>query len=56
MGRQIGLARFAERYSTERFAASRPDVLVYETEELQEDLTVSGPIQARARNPSRFGW
>jgi uncharacterized protein len=31
----------------QRFAATRPDVLVYETDELQEDLTVSGPIQAR---------
>ena len=31
----------------QRFAASRPDVLVYETEELQEDVTISGPIQAR---------
>ena len=30
----------------QRFAASRPDVLVYETEELQADVTISGPIQA----------
>jgi putative CocE/NonD family hydrolase len=29
----------------QRFAASRPDVLVYETEPLTEDLTVAGPIQ-----------
>jgi uncharacterized protein len=34
-------------YMTEdqRFAAARPDVLVYETEPLAEDLTVAGPIQ-----------
>lgn len=31
----------------QRFAASRPDVLVYETEPLQEDLTVGGPVKAR---------
>jgi putative CocE/NonD family hydrolase len=30
----------------QRFAARRPDVLVYETEPLTEDLTVAGPIQA----------
>jgi uncharacterized protein len=28
----------------QRFAASRPDVLVYETEPLEEDLTVAGPL------------
>ncbi len=28
----------------QRFAASRPDVLVYGTEPLEEDLTVAGPI------------
>jgi len=28
----------------QRFAASRPDVLVYETEPLEEDLTLAGPI------------
>jgi putative CocE/NonD family hydrolase len=34
-------------YMTEdqRFAATRPDVLVYETEPLDEDLAVSGPIE-----------
>jgi putative CocE/NonD family hydrolase len=33
-------------YMTEdqRFAAQRPDVLVYETEPLTEDLTIAGPI------------
>jgi uncharacterized protein len=31
----------------QRFAASRPDVLVYKTEPLRDDLTVAGPIRAR---------
>jgi putative CocE/NonD family hydrolase len=31
----------------QRFVASRPDVLVYETEPLTEDLTLAGPLQAR---------
>ncbi len=30
----------------QRFVASRPDVLVYETEPLSEDLTIAGPLQA----------
>jgi putative CocE/NonD family hydrolase len=30
----------------QRFAASRPDVLVYETEPLEEDLTFGGPLKA----------
>ncbi|MEW6156600.1 MAG: CocE/NonD family hydrolase [Verrucomicrobiota bacterium] len=30
----------------QRFAASRTDVLVYETEPLEEDLTMSGPLKA----------
>jgi len=30
----------------QRFAAARPDVLVYETEPLEEDLTVVGPVKA----------
>jgi putative CocE/NonD family hydrolase len=29
----------------QRFASSRPDVLVYETEPLEEDLTFAGPIK-----------
>ncbi|HEY5078814.1 MAG TPA: CocE/NonD family hydrolase [Opitutaceae bacterium] len=35
-----------QRYMVDdqRFAARRPDVLVYETEPLEEDLTVAGPI------------
>ena len=40
----IGMPR---EYMTadQRFAATRPDVLVYQTEELKEDLTVAGPIE-----------
>jgi putative CocE/NonD family hydrolase len=30
----------------QRFAARRPDVLVYETEILENDVTIAGPIQA----------
>jgi len=30
----------------QRFASSRPDVLVFQTEPLEEDLTIAGPIQA----------
>jgi putative CocE/NonD family hydrolase len=30
----------------QRFAASRPDVLVYETDELDEDVTLAGPSVA----------
>ncbi len=30
----------------QRFAATRPDVLVYETEPLEEDLTLAGPLKA----------
>jgi len=29
----------------QRFAAARPDVLVYETEVLKEDLTIAGPLK-----------
>ncbi|HQR34983.1 MAG TPA: CocE/NonD family hydrolase [Blastocatellia bacterium] len=38
---------FTGDYMTEdqRFAAERPDVLVYETEPLTEDLTIAGPIK-----------
>ncbi|WP_224483049.1 CocE/NonD family hydrolase [Robertkochia aurantiaca] len=39
------------KYMTDdqRFAARRPDVLVYETEVLEEDLTLAGDIMARLR-------
>jgi putative CocE/NonD family hydrolase len=33
--------------SDQRFAATRPDVLTYRSEVLEEDLTVAGPITAR---------
>lgn len=40
--------RWTRTYMTEdqRFAARRPDVLVYQSEILEEDLTVAGPIMA----------
>lgn len=31
----------------QRFAASRPDVLVYESDVLDEDVTIAGPVEAR---------
>jgi putative CocE/NonD family hydrolase len=31
----------------QRFASRRPDVLTYQTEPLEEDVTLAGPIQAR---------
>ncbi|HEY6553935.1 MAG TPA: CocE/NonD family hydrolase, partial [Vicinamibacteria bacterium] len=42
---KIGMTR---EYMTadQRFASRRPDVLVYETEPLEADLTIAGPIQA----------
>jgi hypothetical protein len=45
---QITTAWWAE-YMTEdqRFAARRPDVLVYRSQALEEDLTVAGPMMAR---------
>lgn len=30
----------------QRFAATRPDVMVYETKDLQEDFTFTGPVEA----------
>jgi len=33
-------------HADQRFAATRPDVLVYESEVLKEDVTLAGPIQA----------
>jgi len=32
--------------SDQRFASSRPDVLVYQTGSLEEDITIAGPIIA----------
>jgi hypothetical protein len=42
-------ARRRPRFMAEdqRFTANRPDVLVYQTEPLEEDLTLAGPIRAR---------
>jgi putative CocE/NonD family hydrolase len=39
----------AAEYMTadQRFAARRPDVLVYETEVLEDDVTIAGPIEAK---------
>jgi putative CocE/NonD family hydrolase len=38
-----------QRYMVDdqRFAAQRPDVLVYQTEPLQEDLTIAGPVVSK---------
>jgi putative CocE/NonD family hydrolase len=38
----------SQEYMTadQRFASRRPDVLVYETTELEDDVTIAGPIQA----------
>lgn len=40
-----------QRYMTDdqRFAAKRPDVLVYETEPLAEDVTIAGPVKPKLR-------
>ena len=35
--------------SDQRFASRRPDVLVYQTEPLQEDVTLAGPVLPRLR-------
>ncbi len=41
-------AGWARNYMAEdqRFAATRPDVLVYQTEPLEKDLTLAGPLEA----------
>ena len=40
-----------QRYMVDdqRFAAARPDVLVYQTEPLEEDVTIAGPISPKLR-------
>jgi putative CocE/NonD family hydrolase len=40
-----------QRYMTDdqRFASHRPDVLVYETEPLEDDLTVAGPVSPKLK-------
>ncbi|MEZ4588924.1 MAG: CocE/NonD family hydrolase [Gemmatimonadales bacterium] len=42
-------ARYQREYmvADQRFAAQRPDVLVWETEPLDADLTIAGPIEAK---------
>jgi len=41
----IGMTR-EHMIADQRFASSRPDVLVYETEVLEQDITIAGPIKA----------
>jgi uncharacterized protein len=40
-----------QRYMVDdqRFASSRPDVLVYQTEPLEEDVTIAGPVSPKLR-------
>lgn len=40
-----------QRYMTDdqRFAARRPDVLVYQTEPLEEDVTIAGPVSPKLK-------
>jgi len=40
-----------QRYMVDdqRFAATRPDVLVYQTEPLEEDVTIAGPIRPKLK-------
>lgn len=42
---QIRMSR-EHMVADQRFASTRPDVLVYQTEELTEDVTIAGPITA----------
>ncbi|MBU6400534.1 MAG: CocE/NonD family hydrolase [Verrucomicrobia bacterium] len=42
----LGMTR-AHMIDDQRFAASRPDVLVYQTDTLEADVTFAGPIRAR---------
>jgi putative CocE/NonD family hydrolase len=44
---QIGRSGAEYMVADQRFAATRPDVLVYQTDILTEDLTIAGPIAAR---------
>ena len=41
----LGMSR-EHMLDDQRFASTRPDVLVYQTEPLEEDLTIAGPIGA----------
>lgn len=42
----VGMTR-EHMLDDQRFASSRPDVLVYQTEALEADVTIAGPITAR---------
>ncbi len=42
---QVSLSR-EHMVADQRFASTRPDVLVYQTDVLEEDLTIAGPITA----------
>ena len=47
--------------SDQRFAAKRPDVLVYQTENLAADITIAGPVcprsdMCRRRAPIPTSW
>lgn len=44
---QVGMPPQEYVVGDQRFAATRPDVLVYQTPPLEEDLTVAGPIGVR---------
>jgi putative CocE/NonD family hydrolase len=44
---QIGRSGAEYMVADQRFAATRPDVLVYQTDVLTEDLTIAGPITVR---------
>jgi putative CocE/NonD family hydrolase len=47
-GTALGMTR-EHMVDDQRFAASRPDVLVYETEPLEEDVTFAGPVRAKLK-------
>ena len=40
-----------QRYMTDdqRFASRRPDVLTYQTEPLEEDVTIAGPVSPKLK-------
>jgi putative CocE/NonD family hydrolase len=44
---QIGRSGAEYMVADQRFAATRPDVLVYQTDALTENLTIAGPITAK---------
>jgi putative CocE/NonD family hydrolase len=44
---QIGRSGAEYMVADQRFAATRPDVLVYQTDVLTEELTIAGPITAK---------